>query len=87
MDTTTIPPDGTAIDAVLRTALKGQYHAALTMLRGAIELCPDSLWFDSGQGTPFWRITYHALFYSHLYLQRDEASFIPWEQHQAGAED
>ncbi len=81
------PQDGTAIDAVLRAALKGQYHAALAMLRGAIELCPDDLWSGSGRGVPFWRIAYHALFFTHLYLQRDEASFIPWEQHWTGAED
>lgn len=82
-----IAPDGAALDAVLRTALKGQYHAALAMLHRAIELCPDDLWSDSGRGTPFWRIAYHALFYTHMYLQRDEASFIPWERHWTGAED
>jgi len=83
------PPDSAALDAVLRAALKGQYHAALAMLRSAIELCPEDLWSGSGPGpgAPFWRVAYHTLFYAHLYMQRDEASFEPWAQHRAGAQD
>ena len=80
-------PGDTAVDAVLRSALKGQYHAALAMLRQAIELCPEGIWSGEGRGVPFWRIAYHALYYTHLYLQRDEASFTPWELHQTGLQD
>jgi len=29
----------------------------------------------------FWQVSYHALFFAHLYLQRDEAAFRLWEQH------
>lgn len=75
------------LDAILRSALKSQYHAALAMLRQAIELCPDEEWADGRDAVPFWRVAYHALYYSHLYLQPDESSFTPWEHHQTGLQD
>lgn len=75
------------VDEVLRSALKGQYHAVLAMLRSAIELCPDDVWSGPSTGNPFWRIAYHALYYTHLYLQPNERSFRPWEHHQTGIQD
>jgi hypothetical protein len=65
----------------VRAALKTQYHAALAMLRQAIEECPDDLW-DCDDGTPrFWRVAYHALFFTHMYLQRNRKAFRAWEHH------
>jgi len=64
----------------VRAALKGQYHAALAMLKQAIEQCPDELW-DGGQAVPFWQVAYHTLYYTHLYLQQREEDFRPWEHH------
>src|SRR6266404_3422767 len=29
----------------------------------------------------FWQLAYHTLFFTHLYLQRDEAAFQRWAQH------
>jgi hypothetical protein len=78
---------GETVEHVLRRALEDQYHAALWMLRGAIELCPDEVWSAGGPGVPLWRIAYHALYYTHLYLQAGEASFTPWEHHQTGIQD
>lgn len=51
------------------------------MLRETIELCPDDLWTAGEALRPFWRIGYHALFYTHFYLQPDEAAFQPWDKH------
>ncbi len=51
------------------------------MLKQAIELCPDGLWTGGNYPVPFWRVAYHALFYTHLYLQPDEKAFRPWEHH------
>jgi len=69
----------------LRSALKSQYHATLAMLRGAIRQCPDDLWASRGEhASPFWLIAYHALFYTHLYLQPNNRTFSPWEHHQRG---
>lgn len=65
------------------TLLKSQYHAALEMLREAIELCPEDLWYSRAPTNSFWQVAYHALFFTHLYLQPNEAAFRPWERHQS----
>lgn len=67
----------------VRAALKSQYHAALAMLRHAVELCPDEIWNGGGHTNACWQIAYHTLFFTHLYSQVDEAAFRPWEHHQA----
>jgi len=67
---------------LLRPVLKSQYHASLAMLRNAIEQCPDEVWVATSHPNACWQIAYHVLFYTHLYLHRDEASFKPWAGHQ-----
>lgn len=67
----------------LRSVLKSQYHAALAMLREAIERCPDETWTSSEHVNSFWQVAYHVLYFTHLYLQPNEAAFQPWEHHQA----
>jgi hypothetical protein len=57
-----------------------QYLASLAMLRAAIEQCPASLWDRPADRNRFWQVAYHALFYTHLYAQPDEAAFTPWEK-------
>ena len=71
-----------AIDAI-RSALKSQYHAALAMLRDAVQRCPDALWTADDHTNAIWQLAYHTLFFTHLYLQPDEAAFRPWEGHQS----
>ncbi len=66
----------------IAAALKNQYHAALATLRQAIEQCSDESWTATGQaGPPFWQVAYHALFFTHLYLQPDEQALRPWQHH------
>jgi hypothetical protein len=65
----------------VQAALKGQYHAALAMLKEAIDQCPDDLWAGGNYPIAFWRVAYHTLFYTHLYLQPNERAFRPWEHH------
>ncbi len=65
----------------IRAALKSQYHAAMAMLRQAMDHCPDDLWNGGGYPVPFWRVAYHTLYFTHLYLQQTEAEFRPWEHH------
>lgn len=67
---------------VLRDTLERQYRAALAMLRDAVERCPDTLWDDPAPTNAFWQVAYHALFFTHLYLQPTEADFRPWPGHQ-----
>ncbi|MCB0633561.1 MAG: DinB family protein [Saprospiraceae bacterium] len=54
----------------IRTALKSQYYAALTTLQQIVNDCPDTLWTDTSYASPFWRIAYHALFYTDFYLEK-----------------
>ncbi len=79
--------DSTNATEALRSALKSQYHAALAMLRQAIERCPDDLWSGGDYANPFWRIAYHTLYFVHLYIQPSAAAFRPWEHHQTGIQD
>ena len=58
-----------------------QYHAALAMLEQAILKCPDTLWDEPHDKNRFWHIAYHALFYTHLYLQVSEETFTAWSKH------
>lgn len=67
----------------LRATLKSQYHAALAMLRQAIDRCPESAWSGSEHVNAVWQIAYHTLFFTHLYLQPNEAAFRPWERHRS----
>jgi hypothetical protein len=70
----------------IHSALKSQYHAALLTLRNTVAQCPAAMWDDPADGpAPFWRVAYHTLFYTHLYLQKDEKSFRRWAQHRAEA--
>lgn len=74
--------DAARATSALATVLKSQYHAALAMLRDAIERCPEDLWLDSRPTNAFWQIAYHALFFTHLYVGQDAESFRPWAEHQ-----
>jgi hypothetical protein len=65
----------------IKLALASQYHAGLAMLRESIELCPDDLWTSGEHPRNFWRIAYHAVFYTHLYLMTGEDAFQAWEKH------
>lgn len=70
----------------LRSILKSQYHAALAMLREAIERCPADVWSSPTHRNAFWQVAYHTLYYTHLYLQPEEAAFRPWTHHQSGVQ-
>jgi hypothetical protein len=61
--------------------IQSQYLAALAILRQVIVLCPEADWNAPGYQDELWKKSYHALFYTHLYLQNSEKDFIPWEKH------
>ena len=65
----------------VQAVLKSQYHAALAMLKQVIDGCPDDAWTTGDHPTRFWHVAYHALFFTHLYLQPNEDAFRPWEHH------
>lgn len=68
----------------IEAALKIQYHAGLDMLKLAIEGCPEPLWTAGSDDRPFWRIAFHALFYTHWYLEVDHKDLVRWELDEDG---
>jgi len=52
-------------------------------LRECVELCPAELWGAMLDNPPraFWRIAYHASFYTHFYLSQNQDSFTHWVKH------
>jgi len=63
----------------IHTVIQSQYHAALAMLRQAVEQCPDPLWADASYSNPAWHVAYHTLYYTTLYLQPTAEDFDPQE--------
>lgn len=57
------------------TVIGRQMAAAIQLLRAAVEACPDDLWDDRTEGTPYWHMAYHALFFTDLYLTDNLESF------------
>lgn len=63
----------------IRAALKGQYGASLKMLRQAVTRLPDDLWLAGTHPRNTWRIAFHAVFYTHLYLHQSSKEFKKWK--------
>jgi hypothetical protein len=60
---------------VYKSALLGQFHAALAMLESAVRQCPDEHWHGIVGTQPFSHVAYHTLFYTDFYLTQNEASY------------
>jgi hypothetical protein len=58
-----------------------QYRAALLMVEQAVTACPEDLWTDTGYPNVFWRVCYHALYFTHLYLHESLEKYTRWERH------
>lgn len=65
--------------------IERQFGAAVQMLKGAIEACPETVWDDRSDGTPFWHTAYHTLFYLDLYLSESVDAFTPSSFHTENA--
>ena len=65
-----------------QTVIGRQLAAAIQMTRSAIEACPDELWDDRADGSPFWNLAYHALFYVDFYLSDNEKTFQAMDFHE-----
>jgi len=63
---------------MLRQALIEQYHAGLAMLAQSVENCPQELWTSGTHPRTFWRIAFHAAYFTHLYLGQSVDSYQPW---------
>jgi hypothetical protein len=69
------------MDNYWQTIIERQFAAAIQMIRMAIRECPADLWDDHTDGSPFWHLAYHALFYIDLYLSENVKKFKPREYH------
>ena len=67
-----------------RDAMKEQYHAGLAMLAECVEKCPESMWLEGEHPRAFWRIAFHAAFFTHLYLGQNDETFQPWPDRREG---
>jgi len=67
----------------IKKVVLSQYSASLEMLEMAIERCPELIWTDPEPKNKFWHIAYHAVFYTHLYLQSSEKDFKAWDKHRS----
>jgi uncharacterized damage-inducible protein DinB len=69
------------MDTLWKNALWQQFGATIDMLDNALAACPDSLWKGrlwNNQGSHFWYISYHTLFWLDLYLSASsEEDFAP----------
>ncbi len=65
----------------IKKSLIRQYRAGLSMMRECIEKCPDKIWLSGQHPRNYWRVAYHALFYTHLYLMPTENDFVAWDKH------
>ena len=65
----------------MKKEIISQYKASLNMLMDTIKKCPDSLWENNDYGNAYWRIVYHTLFYTSLYLSCSPSEFTPWAKH------
>lgn len=64
----------------VRSALKGQYGAGLKMLRQGIVRCPDEMWLEGTHPRTTWRICFHAVFFTHLYLMPSSKDFVKFRK-------
>lgn len=63
------------INEGLKRALKEQYHAGLAMLAECVARCPDELWREGAPQRAYWRIAWHAAYFTHDYIVQDAAAF------------
>lgn len=54
------------------------------MLLQCVEVCPDELWLAGDHPRSYYRIAFHAAFFTHLGLVQDEAAFVPWPGRREG---
>jgi hypothetical protein len=65
----------------LKEIILSQYCASMEMFKNALIKSNNEIWYDDNYKNLFWRIAYHTLFYTDLYLSKDEKKFSPWEKH------
>ena len=57
---------------LFKNALTGQFQAALSMFNACVSQCSEDKWEGDVGNFPFWHVAYHTLYYTDMYLSRDE---------------
>lgn len=65
----------------LARILVDEYRLGLKMLRDCVARCPDDLWMQGTHPRTFWRIAYHAAYFTDRYLQESAKGFQAWDKH------
>jgi hypothetical protein len=65
----------------MKNEIISQYRAGLKMLTDAVERCPENLWNSEQYENRYWRIVYHTLHYTALYLSGGLDNFKSWKIH------
>lgn len=60
--------------------IASQFCAALAMLRGCVEACPEEHWDTTVAKYPIWQVVHHTLCFVDLYLAPDETGWKPDER-------
>jgi uncharacterized damage-inducible protein DinB len=60
-----------------RSAIWGQFGAAIEAMERAIDGCPDELWVDRSRFPEYWYLVYHTLFFLDYYMSETEEGFAP----------
>lgn len=66
-------------DDPLVSVLVSQYRAGLRMLRAAIQAVPPALWDDAAYEHRTWRLAYHTLYVTRMYLFPSMEAVTPWQ--------
>jgi hypothetical protein len=61
-----------------KAALIEQYRAGLSMLGECVATCPDDLWHQGEHPRAFWRIVFHAAFFTQFGLGQTYRDMVPW---------
>jgi len=72
---------------LLNRILKGQYEAALCMMKQCLAACPAEHWEDKIANGSFRWVAYHTLFFTDLYLTRNEKEFVLRDLHERGGDE
>ena len=66
-----------------KQVIANQFQAALCALGTCIDRCPEAMWHAPVVANTFCQVAFHTLFFTDLYLGRDEATFRQQTYHRA----
>jgi uncharacterized damage-inducible protein DinB len=72
---------------LLKTAITGQYAAALAMLKNCVAQCPQEQWESKVANDTFRQVAYHTLFFVDLYLSPSMEAFTMRELNLRGGDE